>query len=263
LGFSAFAAEWDDLKVTWSANPFSSWAFDSMPRNSNGALKDFVFKDDQCVQGSKFAGKRYWYKQDPAVMLLFDKNGFIAGIQTSVPKTTLTPSSYLTNHPVVDDGNYWTITAYFVDPTKICTTGRTSQQFDQEGTGTGLWFQNGTNPMTDLIKIPLLEEEIKKTDWKFGHCFYTMGNHYWYNVSREMDCKQFFPNCLMYNKGKLTAFCFAVNAYLTSNRYEHPTPSDAAKFIDPVPDCFFNDPSFTKLSTMHVFMINSPRLSFC
>jgi len=259
-GYFARGADWDDLKVTWSVNPFSSWAFDSMPRNANGAMGDFVLKDDQCVQGSKFVGKRYWYKKDPAVILIYDKNGYIAGMQTAVPKGSFTPSSFLTNHPVIDDGDFWTITAYFIDPSKICTTGRTSEQFQEQGTGTGLWFQNGTNPLQDLIQIPLLESDIKKTGWKFGHCFYTMGNHYWYNVTRDMDCKQFYPNCLMYNGGKLTAFCFAVNTYLTSKRYEHPTPKDAEKFIDPVPDCFFNDPSYGKLSTIHVYMINSPRL---
>jgi len=31
-----------------------------------------------------FRGQRYWFKNDPATILLFDKNGYIAGIQTSV-----------------------------------------------------------------------------------------------------------------------------------------------------------------------------------
>jgi len=264
MGNGAFGVDWDDLRVTWSANPFSSWGFDPMPRTSTGAMKDFVLKDDQCAQGSKFVGKRYWYKQDPAVILLYDKNGYIAGIQTAIPKSKLTPSPYLSNHPYVDDGDFWTVTAYFVDPSTICTTGRTAQQFKDQGTGTGLWLQNGTNPTRDLIQIPLQESEIQKTNWKFGKCFYTMGNHYWYNPTKDMDCGKFYPNCLMYNGGKLTAFCFALNSYLPSNRYEHPTPTNAKKFLDPVPDCFFNDPNYSKLSSIHVFMISNPRTgSFC
>jgi len=192
MGNGAFGVDWDDLRVTWSANPFSSWGFDPMPRTSTGAMKDFVLKDDQCAQGSKFVGKRYWYKQDPAVILLYDKNGYIAGIQTAIPKSKLTPSPYLSNHPYVDDGDFWTVTAYFVDPSTICTTGRTAQQFKDQGTGTGLWLQNGTNPTRDLIQIPLQESEIQKTNWKFGKCFYTMGNHYWYNPTKDMDCGKFY-----------------------------------------------------------------------
>ena len=45
-------------------------------------------------------------------------------------------------------------TAYFVEPEVICSTGRTQSEFDVEGTGNCLLFQNG--PSThDLIKVPL------------------------------------------------------------------------------------------------------------
>jgi len=255
---------WNGLRVTWSANPFSSWGYDSMPRNEHGSMKQFTLKDDQCAPGSKFLGKRYWYKEDPAVMLLYDKNGYIAGIQTAIPKGSLTPSSFQANHPMIDDGDYWTITAYFIEPSKICSTGRTEAEFNDQGTGTGLWLQNGTNPINDVVRIPLTESEIRQTKWKFGHCFYTMGNHYWFDVTRDMDCGQLYPSCLMYNGGKLTAFCFAVTKYLSSNRYEHPTPKDAEKFLDPVPTCLYNSPEYSKLSTIHVYMIDSPRTqSWC
>lgn len=254
--------EWNGLRVTWSLNPFNSWGFDSVPRDLSGKLGDYQLKDDQCkAANAKFLGQRYQYKQDPAMSLLYDTKGIIAGIQTSIPKTKLTPSAYLANHQYVDDGDYWTLTAYFVDPSTICTGGRSQEQLKKEGTGTGLWLQTGPDPLKDNFQVPLTEEEVKKTNWKFGHCFWTMGNHYWYNVTKEMDCGHFVPNCLMYNKGKLTAFCFSANADLTSPRYEHPTAEVSKKFIDPVPDCFFSDPTFKKLSTMHVYLIDSPRTS--
>jgi hypothetical protein len=57
-----------------------------------------------------------------------------------------------------------------------------------------------------------------------------MGQHYWYNVSRNMDCKDFFPVFLLYNKnGFLTGFGSNVVAQaMTSEKlpfgsyWEHP-----------------------------------------
>lgn len=101
----AFSAnpDWNGLKVTWSMNPFNSWGFDSQPRVMPNGTGDYQLRDDQCknrkygfhcyedgkccddfIANGKFYGQRYWFKQDPALTLLFDKKGVIAGIQTSV-----------------------------------------------------------------------------------------------------------------------------------------------------------------------------------
>jgi charged multivesicular body protein 7 len=253
--------EWTSLKTTWSLNPINLWAFNTLPRDLTGYMSNFELRDDQCkVANAKFVGQRFWYKEDPAVSLLFDTNGIIAGIQTSMLKTEYNPPAYMANRMYIDDGDYWTLTAYFVDPSTICSTGRTQDQLTSDGTGTGLWLQQGVDPIKNSVSIPLTEDEVKKTDWKFGHCFKTMGNHYWYNVTKDMPGDHYVPNCLLYNKGKLTAFCFAVNAQLTSQRYEHPTSNVLNKFIDPVPDFFFTDPAYKSLSTMHVYFSSHPRL---
>jgi len=51
---------------------------------------------------------------------------------------------------------------YFVDPTIICTTGRTQEQYDVDGTGTDILFQNGLtySDPANLIKAPQTEDEI-------------------------------------------------------------------------------------------------------
>jgi len=268
LGVAFGAPDWNSLRVTWSANPLSSWGFDKMPRSLSEKHDDWTLRDDQCASPSepnaKFLGKRYWYKNDPALTLLFDAQGTIAGIQTSLPKSTYTPPGPVKDKNFVDDGDYWTLTAYFVDPSTICSQGRPADQLQSEGTGTALYLQMGQNPITDSVKIATSEEEVKKTPWKFGHCFWTMGNHYWYNVTKDMSCDRFIPYCLMYNKGKLTAFCFSANSVQTSPRFEHPTAQVANKFIDPVPDCFFTDPTYKKTSTIHIYLIDNPRTgSFC
>jgi charged multivesicular body protein 7 len=254
------APEWDGLRVTWDFNPLNLWAFNGMPRSLGELKSDFQLRDDQCkTPNAKFLGQRYWYKEDPAITLLYDTKGTIAGIQTSIPKANYTPTATPAGRNYVDDGNYWTLTAYFVDPSTICADGRSQDQLKSEGTGSNLYLQHGPNPIQDSVAIPRSEEEAKKTLWGHGKCFYTMGQHYWYNVSKDMNCNDFVPNCLMYNKGRLTAFCFAANVVLPSRRYEHPTNQQAKMFLDPVPDCYYKDPSYKKTSTIHVYMIDAPR----
>jgi charged multivesicular body protein 7 len=248
---------WNDLRVTFGVNPLDTWDFDEMPRDLHGNLKSFTLKDNQCgVKGGQFLGQRYWYKNDPATILLFDVNGYIAGIQTSVLKTTgWIPSPIMLGKFVLDEGDAYTLTVYFVDPSIICTTGRTADQYNSQGTGTDLFIQMGSNPLdtSNIFQVPLNEADIKQTKWGFGKCFYLMGQHYWYNVSSDMSCDNFVPYCLLYNKGVLNAFCFAINDDLSSKRYEHPTPTVAQGFMNPVPDCFYSTPSFQKLSTLHVY----------
>ena len=51
-------------------------------------------------------------------------------------------------------------TAYFVSPDIICSSGRTQSEFDVEGTGNTLLFQNGHSKQ-DLTAAPL---DLDSTD---------------------------------------------------------------------------------------------------
>jgi len=259
-------SSWNALRVTWNAIPFKGW--DKVPRQVSEMKGDFVLKDDLCATGKgNLIGQRYWYKdKDPALMLLFDKNGFIAGIQTSVLKSAFTPPAQLQNKNFADDGDYWTLSAYFIDPSLICAAGRTQDEFNKTGTGTGLWIQMGPNAVTDSYHVPSSEDEIKTSKWGHGKCFWTMGQHYWYNVSKDMSCDDFVPNCLLYNGGKLNAFCFATNGNFPSDRYDWPHPKNTVikQFMDPEPDCFFSDPTYKIESTIHIYFNDNARLgSLC
>lgn len=255
------ADQWNDLRVTFGVNPLNTWDFDSLPRNLAGNMQSFTMKDDQCANSNgMFKGRRYWYKNDPATIILFDVNGYIAGIQTSVPKSSgWAPSPVYLGNYILEESDSYTLTVYFVDPSIICTTGRSAADFTTQGTGTGLYIQVGPNPLVSsgVFNVPMQESDAKMTKWGYGKCFYLMGQHYWYNVTKDMQCKDFVPYCLLYNKGVLNAFCFAVNTDLPSKRYEHPTPKVAGNFIDPEPDCFFSDPTYAKISTMHVYMTSN------
>jgi len=98
---------------------------------------------------------------------------------------------------------------------------------------------------------------MKLTKWGFGKCFYAMGQHYWYNISTDMPCNNFVPYCILYNKGVLNAFCFAMSGVFESPRYEHPTAVVTKGFMDPVPQCFYNEPDYEKQTTLHVYMTSN------
>jgi hypothetical protein len=98
------------------------------------------------------------------------------------------------NKETINDIEMYTLTAYFIDPGSsslfvvsisnasalalICTVGRTLSRLEHEGAGTGLFLQNGTNPINDSIETPLWEENIGKTKWVKGSCFKTMGEFF-------------------------------------------------------------------------------------
>ncbi|KAL5022525.1 hypothetical protein ScPMuIL_001680 [Solemya velum] len=217
--------KWNDLKVTWGPNPLGSKDFVSMPRTEQEAVTVGFTKFANCSDNPQLRGNRYMKKGDTAVILLYDVHGYIAGIQAGVPKDTPNFPPDTLKPPFLDDGNTWVMTAYFVDPSTICTTGRSAQAYETQGTGTNLYIQNGTNPETDTMLIPHEQSNIGTTDWTKGHCFITMGVHYWYDLTLDMSCDRMFPVFLMYNEGTLTGFGWAFQTGLNSTRYEHPTSS--------------------------------------
>ncbi|ESO95123.1 hypothetical protein LOTGIDRAFT_160886 [Lottia gigantea] len=106
-------AKWDGLKVTFGA-PFSGNSFSSLPRSVHDAHKDGFKKISGCDNSSPFRGERYVKDGDYAVVLLFDKNGYIAGIQAGV-KVNGYPFKEITP-PFTKDGDRYFMTAYFTNP---------------------------------------------------------------------------------------------------------------------------------------------------
>lgn len=98
-------------------------------------------------------------------MLVFDGNGFIAGIQTIVPKDKALNDQY---HQFSTDKFYQTgsffgdevyfATTYFVDPSIICNGGRTQSEFDNQGTGNLIAMQTGPT-IADLHYPPLTQDD--------------------------------------------------------------------------------------------------------
>lgn len=79
------------------------------------------------------------------------------------------------NRDTIAGTDAYILTAYFADPKTICQSGRDAQTLKTVGTGTGLWLQNGTDPIQDSVAVPLDETSAASTKWVKGACFPTMG----------------------------------------------------------------------------------------
>ncbi|RUS82736.1 hypothetical protein EGW08_009516 [Elysia chlorotica] len=251
--------KWTGLKVTWGPNPLSSSYFVNQPRTAADAVKQGFQKISDCDVNAKWRGARYVKDGDYSLTLLYDVNGYIAGIQTSVPKSYGKYPKPQIQPPFVEDGDRWVVSAYFTDPSKICSTGRTADEFNQQGTGTNLYVQNSTKP-EDSFMVPHKESGMTATKWTEGKCFYTMGKHYWYDLSLDMSCDGMFPMFLLYNGGELNAFGWAMVANLPSKHLEHPSPSTYGLFMKEVPTCLM---SSGVLSTMHIYLTDSAYKDLC
>jgi len=253
--------KWDGLKVTWGPNPLSSSYFVNQPRTVKDATAQGWVKISSCDMTAAWRGERYVKNGDYAIILLFDVAGYIAGIQTSIKPTAAYPNVEQTP-PFVKDGDRMTLTAYFVPPSVICTTGRSDADFAQNGTGPYLSLQLTGKPEASTI-VPSDETGMASTMWTKGKCFPTMGVHYWYNLSEDMDCKDFRPIFLLYNSGKLTAFGWAMNTPLTSPSYEHPTSTVIPLFMQTPPKCIMAAGSSGALSTQHIYLTSSAAKDLC
>ncbi|CAF3709047.1 unnamed protein product [Rotaria sp. Silwood1] len=175
--------KWDSFKSTWGPNPLR-----------------------------QFLGQRFIKDNDIALVLIYDIKGSIAGVQLALPVSMAKTKYYkfdtqkMYNRATVAGIDSYVLTAYFVDPQTICTSGRDEARLKLEGSGTGLWLQNGPDPIRDSVQSPLYENTVNTTKWVLGSCFPSMGVHYWYDNRLDNKCDEIFPVFLLYNKGKLTGF---------------------------------------------------------
>jgi len=224
-----------------------------MPLKESKALDDGWTKIGDCSDGSPFRGRRYVLDGDYSVVLIYNAQEKIAGIQAGILKSDTRadyPPTGQRGKVFQEFGGRWYLTAYFQHPGSICSA---------EQTISGLYIEWGSDAVQQSRHTPDSESDLASTQWMFGKCFWAMGNHYWYDYSADMNCDDFQPLFLLYNKGKLNGFGWALAADMKSDRWEHPPPRAFSKFFDPVPQCLHGQGA---LSTMHVYL-TSPYFNFC
>ncbi len=82
------------------------------------------------------------------------------------------------NRDTIGGIDVYILTAYFVDPKTICQSTRDVKQFKKGDIGTGLWLQNGTDPIRDSFTSPIEQSAINATKWVEGACFPSMGKRF-------------------------------------------------------------------------------------
>lgn len=249
---------WNKLSITFRK-------FNSLPMSEQEAKADgWTPLLDGCKNQLFFAGKQYVKDGEMTTILLFNKLGEIAGIQFAAPKTLKAAKNRMTN-PFHEHNGMLYLTAYFSDVAEICAPSKPRKN---KVVGTKLLIQ--TSPKHDVMPIPLKEKDVTvQTNFKKGRCFYGMGQHYWYGVTEDMDCEDFYPVFLLYNGGELNAFGWATAGFVDSPRVEHPPNSKffLEKFFFPegaFPKCIAEkDAKERKLTTQHIYFQKRPYLNFC
>lgn len=248
--------DWNDLRVTWGIDPSNPQFFAPLPLTELLAIQGGWTKENDC---SKINGIRYIKDNDRSVMIIYGIDGSVAGLSTVIPKNL--PFNFPSNaiKPyLVDEGDFYTLNAYFRDPSTVCSNVRLN-------TGDRLIVKGSLAE----FNIPLTEIETNiENKWTKGKCFNTMGQHYWRNVNGnplvlETNKDEFFPMFLLFNKGRLNGFGFALNTNLESPRYEHPTVGVINLFMNPVPSFFSDLNQSNGLTTLHVYFESTPFANFC
>merc|ERR1712088_170755 len=208
---------WYSLKTTWGETPFNG--FYDQPRTIEEANNaGWVLVSNDCSEGASIFGASKWYR---------------------------------------DAGNAFVTTAYFIDPMRICNGGRTQEEFDVEGTGNRLLFQNGPTA-NDVMVIPLTLDSIDAdTTWFRHYCFLNMGRHYFQlNYDVNAPCDDLTPIQLIYSGGVLNGFVWQHPAALEGDRWETVTDFALSQIVDRPPQCLYDLVANPGVKTMHTYVRN-------
>ena len=103
---------------------------------SEAEERGWIKVSEDCSEGASFPGFRYAPPGDnPEMVVIYDVNGFIAGMHSIVAKKfdlgsfNFAGSKWYRSDNVLGEDAYLT-TAYFVDPAIICQGGRDQAAFD-------------------------------------------------------------------------------------------------------------------------------------
>jgi len=258
---------WYNLKLPFAANPL--FGFYDQPRTASEAESAGWTKvDDDSVGCKDVNGGRFWgYRYAPPgeyqeMLLIYDVSGYIAGMQSVVPIEDAHNDQYykFSTSPMynLDDGvGAYLTTAYFVDPSIICDGGRTQEDFDRDGTGYVLFFQNGETP-ADLYAAPLTAAEATGTEWYEHYCFVNMGNHFFqFYYDRDQPCDEGFPAQLIYDHQgdhPLVGFVWQHLAGIKGDRWEVLNKMAVDAIVNTAPSCLYPLLETPGGRTQHVYL---------
>jgi len=266
---------WDDLRVTWGPAPVDGY-FTPLPRIVTQAVTEgWRSISPNCENNGTVSGYRYKLPAEDNIHVLFDKNGVIAGVQALLSHEEILHPNNTFRYDLVPmfqnetiGGKEWVVlTAYFVPPETICTVGRTPFDLLNEGTGSGLWFQNGASPNAQ-IDVPMTRPEASAVGWTDCECFPGMGLHNFWEVEtwEATNCNTIQPTQVTFNLDlEMSGFIFQVSGPTNSSRFEHPPNEALYAIIGPsrIPQCIIDSNTAFGSATIHFYFIDSPWTLAC
>lgn len=254
---------WNDLKTTFSINPLDSNGFKSHPRTIVEAVKQ-GWKPEKDCSTPGVIGNRYIYKDDPALLLVFDSTGYIAGVASSIPQGLPLgfPSAQQAEY-MRKEGNRYTYNFFFMDPKQVCNGVNPGKALSE--TGDRIVIVGDKKNLT----MPLTEAEVQRDSfWTKGKCFFGMGQHYWANLkgiplTKSAKSEEVFPFFMMYNDGKLNVVALFSSVPITSptGRFESPPNTEAFWTTQFVETPTFLTAQGVPPNSLHVFLDSNPRIT--
>ncbi|CAB4063459.1 unnamed protein product [Lepeophtheirus salmonis] len=228
---SCHSQRWHNFKTTYKLLPWNG--FYSQPKLMSTAIRKGWLQVGSCNQSDRtYPGERFIRNvKYNNIILIYDINGKIAGIQSVVEKRFDNnpfrnyENDSMYQHYRFDDGyEVYVTTAYFVDPEIICDGGRSKEDFAIEGTGNTLIFQN--------------EALTLKEKWNIHRCFINMGLHF---------------NKWGYDESEN---CSGILVKFKGDRYEHPPSIFLSFMYRQPPSCLYKAQQTIGLSYMHVYFLS-------
>jgi len=256
--------KWDNFKIKWTYPGLTPVGFLDQPQTQAEAVSK---NWKQVSDGKRGCSKENIYpgfhfippKENPEFTLIYDINGYIAGMQSLVSKTADTShydfeTANWYDEDVIKGDAVYLATVYFIKPDMICSTGRSQKEFDDQGIGNILWFRNKDGT---FIKAPLkMDDADDDCFWKRHKSFVNMGTHYFnLDYGNKTDCKKDMPLMLLYIDNNLNGFAWQHMAPLNTTGTDWEIFSiQALKMAVREPaDCIVELAKTENLRTMHVF----------
>jgi len=250
--------KWPSLKTTFGL-------FEDRPTTLAAAKQAGWTYMDEC--NGQWLGIRYGLESDPSVVLLFDRAGYIAGVQNVIFESDL-PHDFkpsVSERPAYQYGSFYNspayfTTAYFVDPKIVCNTGRNEKTFQDQGLGDRLLLQTG--PTADhLLSAPLTQAGAVADPIWFEHkCVPAMGQHFLPYIPDNCDYQPFI---LLYNQGQLNGFVFVHYGQLSGTKWERADEDGVRDTLGKAPNCVYEIVEKPGYSGMHFYFDILPQLVVC
>lgn len=273
---SVSAQQFNDLAVLFPIPPMvnmrSPWSHTTkIALTADG--NDGKILSDCKSKSSPFVGKRVVsvadWNQGHGTVAIYDINGNVAGMQMMLPVTIKKLK------PMIKDGGKFYLTAYFIDPAIVCDKKqnkkiRNELVSEKKVLGDKLRIQlsRKTEDGIQSMTIPNMEspDELESMKWTKGKFYFGMGMHYWYDLSKDMDCDGWFAPFLLYDypsqeasKRKLTGYGWVIRGKLVNENFELPPQASISKFMDAkkIPSCLAEVYENEKVTSQHVYLDNN------